>query len=239
MGRRNPRLQISSPMCLRTIGESVMSFDTLAPFYRWMEVLTAGNKLQRCREAFLSEVPAPRQILIAGEGHGRSLVACRRQFPEAHITCLDSSLEMLTQARRNLQRQGLTEEAVEFLHADVLYWTTPPQGRYDLIITHFFLDCFRADQLEVLVPLLASAAAPGASWLIADFQVAPAGWKRWRSRTIIWMLYRFFRLTTQLPARELAPPDGHLKNAGFHLQHRREREWGLLKSEWWQSLMKE
>ncbi|CAN5867952.1 class I SAM-dependent methyltransferase [soil metagenome] len=219
-------------------GESMTSFDALAPFYRWMEILTAGNKLQRCREAFLAEVPVPRQILIAGEGHGRSLVACRRQFPEAHITCLDSSPEMLIQARSNLQRHGLTEETVQFVQIDALSWS-PPQGRYDLVITHFFLDCFRADQLEMLVPLLASATTPGASWLIADFQAAPAGWKRWRSRMILWMLYRFFRLTTHLPARELAPPDGHLKVAGFHLHQRREMEWGLLKSEWWQSSTKE
>lgn len=213
-------------------------FDTLAPVYRWMEILTAGGKLQRCREAFLTEVPVPKQILIVGEGHGRSLVACRRQFPEAHITCVDSSREMLTQARRNLLRHGLTEVNVEFVHADVLNWTPQP-GRYDLLITHFFLDCFRADQLKVLVPLLASAAALRASWLIADFQVAPSGWRRWRSRIILGMLYRFFRATTHLSADQLITTDPFLKVAGFQLHGRNESEWGLLKSEWWQSAERE
>lgn len=215
-----------------------MSFDTLAPVYRWMEILAAGSKLQRCREAFLAEVPVPRQILIAGEGHGRSLVACRQQFPEAHLTCLDSSPVMLSQARRNLLRHGMTEEAVEFIHVDILNWS-PPSGRYDLLITHFFLDCFRADQLEALVPLLASAAAPDASWLIADFQVAGSGWRRIRSRIILWMLYRFFHVTTQLSAHELTPADPFLKAAGFQQHRRSVFEWGLLKSEWWQTAGRE
>lgn len=208
-------------------------FDTLAPVYRWMELLTAGDRLQCCRESYLAEIPEPRRILIAGEGHGRSLVACRRQFPKAGMTVLDFSEGMLTQARRNLQRHGLADDGVEFVQADMMVWT-PEQGGYDLLITHFFLDCFNADQLQELIPRLARAAAPQATWLIADFQVAPSGWRRWRSRVILWMLYRFFRLTTRLPAHELVPPDGLLKDAGFHLQQRCEREWSLLKSEWWQ-----
>lgn len=213
-------------------------FDTLAPFYRWMEILTAGDKLQRCREVFLTGIEVPKQILIVGEGHGRSLVACRRQFPEAHITCVDSSREMLIQARKNLGRHGLTEKAVEFVQTDVMSWTPPP-GRYDLLITHFFLDCFRPDQLEVLVPLLAHATAPRASWLIADFQVPPSGWRRLRSRIILGMLYRFFRATTHLSADRLVPADPFLTAAGFQLHDRQEREWGLLKSEWWQSTERE
>lgn len=210
-----------------------MSFDTLAPVYRWMEMVLAGNKLQYCRTAFLKEIPMPQHILILGEGHGRSLVECRCQFPSARIACVDSSQGMLAQARENLACHGLTEDSVEFVHADVLSWT-PSQGKYDLIITHFFLDCFRPDQLEVLVPLLASAGTPDAQWLVADFQVAPSGWRRVRSRIILWMLYRFFRVTTHLPADQLAPPDSFMEAAGFHLHRHFETEWSLLKSEWWQ-----
>ena len=44
-----------------------MSFDLLAPHYRWMEFILAGEKLQRCRTAFLDELPAARNILLVGE----------------------------------------------------------------------------------------------------------------------------------------------------------------------------
>ena len=50
-----------------------MNCDRLAPFYRTMEFLSAGGKLQRCRLEFLAEIPIPRAILLAGEGHGRFL----------------------------------------------------------------------------------------------------------------------------------------------------------------------
>lgn len=211
---------------------NAQSFDRLAPIYRWMEVVLAGGKLHRCRTAYLKHIPAPQTILMLGEGHGRSLIECRRQFPAAHITCVDSSQGMIAQARHHLQRHGLDAAAVQFIHTDVLTWT-PPSGAYDLIVTHFFLDCFRPDQLDVLMPKLASASAPHAHWLIADFQLAKSGWRRLRSRLILWGMYRFFRVATRLPARELTPPDPFMLKAGFSPLLRVETEWSLLKSEWW------
>ncbi len=209
-----------------------MSFDTLAPHYRWMESILAGNKLHRCRTAFLDDLPTARNILLLGEGHGRSLVECRRRFPNAHLTCVDASARMLDQARRNLARHKLTTARVAFIHADALHWS-PPAASNDLIVTNFFLDCFRAEQVEQIVAHLATAATPEANWLLADFQLPPAGWRRLRSRLIIGSLYTFFRVMTQLPARKLTPPDLFLERAGFRLQRRRESEWGLLHSDWW------
>jgi ubiquinone/menaquinone biosynthesis C-methylase UbiE len=209
-----------------------MSFDTLAPYYRGMESLLAGEKLHRCRTRFLDEIPATRSILLMGEGHGRSLVECRRRFPNAHIICVDASTLMLDQARRHLTRANLTADRVEFIHADVLRWS-PPAASSDLIVTNFFLDCFRAEQVEQIVARLATAATPEANWLLADFQIPRAGWKRLRSRLIIGSLYTFFRVMTRLPARKLTPPDPFLERAGFTLHRRAESEWGLLHSDWW------
>ena len=209
-----------------------MSFDTLAPHYRWMESLLAGEKLHRCRTVFLDDLPAARNILLLGEGHGRSLVECRRRFPNAHITCVDASARMLDQAQRNLIRHKLTADRVELIHADVLHWS-PTAASNDLIVTNFFLDCFRPEQVEQIVTRLATAATPEAHWLLADFQVPRAGWKRLRSRLIIGSLYTFFRVITRLPAKKLTPPDPFLERARFTLHRRAESEWGLLHSDWW------
>ena len=211
-----------------------MSFDVLAPHYRWMELVSAGEKLQRCRTAFLSRVPRPHNILILGEGNGRFLCECRRQFPQAAITVLDASARMLELARKRLARQGITTEQIDFIHADALTWR-PPIETFDLIVTHFFLDCFRADQLELLIPKLARAAAPNASWLLADFQAAPAGWRRSRSRVILWLMYRFFIAATRLPARTLTAPDNLLERNGFTLRAREIYDWELLHSDYWQA----
>jgi ubiquinone/menaquinone biosynthesis C-methylase UbiE len=210
-----------------------MSFDAVAPYYRWMEFLLAGEILQHGRTAFLGSIPPAKKILILGEGNGRFLLECRRMFPEANITSVDSSARMISLARRRLMGQGMDCDGIEFIHADALTWT-PAVGGFDLIVTHFFLDCFRADQLQPLIARLALAAAPRANWLLADFQTAEAGLPRQRSRLIVWGLYRFFRVMTRLSAAELASPDAFITRQGFTLREREVYDWGLLRSDWWQ-----
>jgi ubiquinone/menaquinone biosynthesis C-methylase UbiE len=210
-----------------------MSFDALAPHYRWMELVLAGNKLQRCRTRFLREISNANNVLILGEGNGRFLAECRRQLPQARITCVDASTRMLALAQARVQRCGLRLAGIEFIHADALTWT--PQGHdYDLIVTHFFLDCFRTEQLKPLVSKLAAAASTHARWLLADFQAPSAGFSRCRAQLILWTMYRFFRVATRLPARELISPDEFLRQSGFTLRERRVSEWGLLHSDLWE-----
>ena len=204
-----------------------MNFDRLAPFYRAMEALSAGRKLQRCRLAFIDEIPPPRRILLLGEGHGRFLPACQRKFPDAEITVLDSSRRMLA-----IAKSKSTPGRIRFVHADVLDWQAPT-AEFDLIVTHFFLDCLTAEELSSVVGKIRLAATGSADWLLADFEMAPTGIARLRSWAILTILYRFFQITCGLRAGALIPPDATLAKAGFRKIDRRIYDWGLLKSEWW------
>jgi ubiquinone/menaquinone biosynthesis C-methylase UbiE len=208
------------------------SFDWLAPHYRWMEWLLAGPKLQRCRAAFLNSMPAPRHALIVGQGHGRFMVELLQLHPDARCTCVDSSRRMIDVTHRRLAAHGLDASRVEFIHADILQWT-PPAAAYDLVVTHFVLDCFRPEQLAEVMPKLAKAAAPEARWLLADFQQPPAGLAKWRARAILELMYLFFQWATALPASRLTAPDPLLAQCGFQLRERRTFEWGLLHSDLW------
>jgi ubiquinone/menaquinone biosynthesis C-methylase UbiE len=210
-----------------------MSFDVLAPHYRWMEFFLAGEKLQRCRTAFLGKIPTPRNILLLGEGHGRCLLECCRRFGDARITCIDSSAGMLVEARRLLTSHNLSSSRVQLIQTDILNWT-PLGNAYDLVVTNFFLDCFTAAQLEEIIRKVAGVTAAEANWLLADFQVAPGRMRRIRSRIILWLMYSFFRLSTQLGAQKLTSPNSFLHCAGFTLRCSTQSEWGLLHSDWWQ-----
>lgn len=210
-----------------------MSFDALAPHYRWMELVLAGEKLQRCRTAFLDQIRPPENILIWGEGNGRFLLECRRAWKRARILCADASQRMLESARCRLERDGLGNEGVEFLRADVLGWS-PPKETFDLIVTHFFLDCFRPDQLREVIANLAASARPQAAWLLADFQAPDFGLQRLRARMILKTMYLFFGIATRLPARALTRPDPFLVESQFALTERRVSEWGLLHSDLWE-----
>jgi ubiquinone/menaquinone biosynthesis C-methylase UbiE len=212
---------------------AIMSFDALAPHYRWMEFVLAGNKLQRDRTAFLSQVGHRQNALLVGEGNGRFLLECRRSLQHARVTCMDASDRMLALARERAQNSGLGSPQIQFIHADALDWT-PPVGAFDLVVTHYVLDCFRPDQLKQVVATLAKAAAPDATWLLADFQVPATGLRRCRALIIHRLMYLFFRLATRLPARHLTGPDSFLEEHGFTLRDRRLSEWGLLHSDRWE-----
>ena len=210
-----------------------MSFDLLAPHYRWMEWLLAGKKLQRCRTAFVQAIPRPQRVLMLGEGNDRCLMELLRAYPEARFTCVDASRRMLDHARARVRAHGLGDERIEFIHADVSEWKAPTK-KFDLLVTHFFLDCFRADQLAEMVPRISAAAAPGARWLIADFREPASGIAKWRAHGILYAMYFFFQRVTRLPASRLTPPDAFLERSGFVLRERSLSEWGLLHSDLWQ-----
>ena len=199
-----------------------------------MEAILAGGKLQRCRTAFLDEVKDARHALIVGEGNGRFLSALLGANSSVRILCVDGSARMLDCTRHRLQRAGLDSNRVEFIHADVTSWT-PPEASFDLIATHFFLDCFRPEQINEIVKQLSRASAPNARWLISDFYEPARGPARWRARSMLALMYWFFRAATQLSARHLTAPDTFLERHGFQLQSRLITEWGLLHADFWKA----
>lgn len=209
-----------------------MSFDLLAPHYRWMEWLCAGEKLQRCRTALLEVIPAPANVLVYGEGNGRFLVELCCRFPQARVTVVEASTAMIELARARLRRERLEHARVAFIHTDALIWE-PPASAFDLIVTCFFLDCFRMDQLQRLIPTIAAAGTAQAQWLVADFKLAESGLQRLRSRVVLALLYAFFRGVTRLSAGSLTAPEPLLRAAGFTLRQRQESDGGLLHSDWW------
>jgi len=205
-----------------------MSFDGLAPHYDWMEAVTAGDRLQRARTAWLETLRGRKNILSAGEGHGRFSEACAARFPEARLTCLESSEKMLARARR---RVPAPPARVTWISGDIFAWL--PADRYDAIVTCFFLDCFTPEQLAEVIGKLARCATPDAVWLVADFAVPERGAARWRARAVHALMYAFFRIFTALPARRQTAPDELLRAHGFRLEGRREFEWGLLRADVW------
>jgi len=232
-----------------------MSFDSLAPYYRGMEFVTAGGLLQRCRTAFLGGTHGCRRALLLGEGPGRFLAELLRANARVEVTCVERSPRMIEAARGELKRRGLDGSRVRFENCDVFAWQplarpsailSPSDGeragvrgipasheQFDLVATHFFLDCFRRDELERLVAKAGEATTPNACWLLTDFQVPPRGWQRWRARAVLALMYAFFRAVTGLSAARLTPADEFLEAAGFRLVERRLANFGLVHADLW------
>ena len=205
-----------------------MSFDTLAPHYRWLETALAGGVLQRARLAHLTVLDRASHVLLVGEGPGRFLRALQRYRSDVRITVVEASAGMLRRARRTSSGRR-----TEFIHADVRTWRAPARA-FDAVVTSCVLDCFNPTSLENVIARLARAATPNADWLVTDFQLPASGWRRQRARVIHRLMYQSFRLATRLEARELTPPDPFLRHSGFERRDRRTFNAGLIHADHWQ-----
>jgi ubiquinone/menaquinone biosynthesis C-methylase UbiE len=209
-----------------------VSFDTVAPWYRTLETIAFGNALQRARVACLGEIGSPRRGLIVGEGNGRFLAALLHQQPLIRIDCVDSSQRMLDLARRRISETNPNQiDRVASLQRDIASWS--PNDRYDLIVTHFFLDCFEMKEVGNIVARLAQAAAPNAVWLLADFRIPDGGLARAHAQALLSLMYAFFRGVAGIAARELVNPSPFLRVEGFTLERQNVFRLGMLKSELW------
>jgi len=195
-----------------------MNCDRIARWYRWFEYAGFGRALERRREAFLSDVSDARRVLALGDGDGRALAALLAAAPGACVDYIDISARMLELARARAGTQHVN------YRSDDARTVPLPAAQYDLIVTHFFLDCFDEADLEPLIARMSDAATPQARWLISEFR--GKGW-------LIHALSLFFRVATGLRTRRLVDHHPLLKLHGFHLM-RREIAWrGILASELW------
>jgi ubiquinone/menaquinone biosynthesis C-methylase UbiE len=205
-----------------------VSFDRIAPHYRWLETLVFGNQLQEARLAFLRGIESPRRVLIVGEGNGRFLAEFVRAHPGAVVDCVEASARMIELGRGRLKNESL----VHFIQADIGELKLVPNS-YDLIVTHFFLDCFVGTALREVVRKLACAATDDANWLLADFRVPASGWQNFHARLWIRAMYCFFRLTSGLQAQHLDDSSPLLKDVGFKCVRPQLTRFGMIKSELW------
>src|ERR1700740_2505527 len=95
---------------------------------------------------------------------------CWQSISGLHADVVDSSRSMLAILKRRVRRSG--GEKIRLHLADGLEWEPSGViGQYDLIVSHFFLDCFFPHQLEQLIDRVLPHAQPGAQWVVSEFAV--------------------------------------------------------------------
>jgi SAM-dependent methyltransferase len=212
--------------------EAAPNFDRLARTYRWMEAVSFGPWLGRCRCAFLGEMTAARRALVLGDGDGRFTAHLLRGNPSVQVDAVDISPAMLDAL---MGRAGENASRVRVQVADARNWSPAGDGRraYELVATHFFLDCLTTPAVEALADKVRALTSNDAMWVVSEFAI-PAGWfGGWVAVALIGFLYRAFGLMTGLRVRTLPDHATALKRAGFQLVGRRNWLGGLLVSECW------
>ncbi len=209
------------------------NFDKIARPYRWLEYLTLGKTLESCRLHFLPQLLDRRHALVLGDGDGRFLAQLLKHNPSLRADAVDSSAVMLQLLRQRCEATSPnTGGRLCTYHQDAL--TSPLKDSYDLIVTHYFLDCLTQPELNTLITRIAPALSPGALWLISDFRV-PTGPMRLPAKLLIRSLYLAFRLLTGLRTTHLPDHVTPLKKSGLTRISHQHRLAGLLTTELWRT----
>jgi ubiquinone/menaquinone biosynthesis C-methylase UbiE len=208
-----------------------LNFDRLAKPYRWLEYLSFGRMLERCRFHYLPVLVNAKRALIFGDGDGRFLARILTVNPALQADVVDISPVMLRLLEERLKLED--RKRVTLHQADARSFV-PPEKAYDLVVTHFFLDCLFEPELAALVERVTARLTPDARWLVSEFALPHTLVGAIFGKVMISGLYQAFRLMTGLQVRSLPDHAAAFQRAGFALAE--ERQWlgGLLVSQLWQ-----
>lgn len=208
------------------------NFDGIARHYRVLEQLTLGRALERTRFHFLTALSAARRALVLGDGDGRFLAALLAENGTVHATAVDTSAGMLRLLRERCEPFA---DRLQMVQANALSFAEAGTESFDLVATHFFLDCLSQAELDALVKRVAPMLGPGALWVVSDFRI-PKGAMRLPAWLLVRGLYVAFRLLTGLRATQLPDHAAALGGAGLVRVERRLRLAGVLTAELWRKM---
>src|SRR5271170_4061872 len=144
------------------------AFDRIARPYRWLEYLSFGPLLERCRFYRLPQLADARRALILGDGDGRFLARLLTMNLYLQADIVDLSPAMLRLLKARIASTEATARGT--LHcADARDFI--PTDSYDLVVTHFFLDCFTTEDLFAMAARIRPRLTPEARWIVSEFAI--------------------------------------------------------------------
>jgi SAM-dependent methyltransferase len=167
---------------------------------------------------------------VLGDGDGRFAARLFETNAGVTATAVDTSREML---RLLAKRCAGFEGRLQMVQQDALSFAEDNRDRYDLIATHFFLDCLRQDEVDELVRRMTPALSQDALWVVSDFCI-PRGVLRLPAWLLVRGLYLAFRCLTGLQPTHLPDYSRALAAGGFVQLDRGFFMGGMLTAELWQ-----
>jgi hypothetical protein len=122
---------------------------------------------------------------------------------------------------------------MQAIQADIRRFT-PPDTDYDLVVSHFFLDCLTDGEVNALVARICPYMTRDATWLLSEFAVPEAGWRRLPARIVIRGLYDVFSILTGLRVRKIPNYANAFRENGLHLADKAVYLGGMLTTEAWE-----
>ena len=198
----------------------VPDFGSVASSYAMLEKIVFRGALQRARLAHIDLIidSNPEKILLTGDGDGRFLEVLVGRLPNAQVTTVDSSQRMLAKSAERIGLDPSTKGRIRFIHGDLLQPAPEAPAQYDIVVSHFVLDCFSTEQVAQIAHAIASRMNSNGKWIVTDFQNPPPSssmFTRFGRAALLRAMYFFFRITTGLHTAKLPDFESAIHSAGF------------------------
>lgn len=179
-------------------------FNRVASIYDQLASLVFGNSIREAQRCFLTEIQEGSQVLIIGGGTGWILQDLSR-LKHCSITYLEASPAMLKMAKQQyvkLQSEFASQKTeVIFIQGSVS--ALPSTATFSVTISFFLLDVYANPEARMLMETLKNMLQTGGLWLYADFEKSEYPLVRAWQIPFLWLMYRFFQLTTNLKNNRL------------------------------------
>lgn len=192
------------------------SYRLLARAYATCERFIFWDALQRCRSAFIKDLP--QRCLSIGEGDGRFAEALLKAHPDAQLEIVEPDEAMRKVARQRIPNLSFVQLA--------------EAKPCDVVVLNFVLDLFNEDEAHRFLDQLPDHEII----IVGDFFPEEVEGKipRKLAGTLIWIMYRFFALTTGLETKEL-PPTRRILESRDWTCIREQIQWGgFLRAQYWE-----
>jgi ubiquinone/menaquinone biosynthesis C-methylase UbiE len=209
------------------------NFDGVASSYLFLETITFGNQLQKCRTSMISHLTNSKRVLVLGEGNGRFLEAFCKVNPLAEILVIDESPRMLDLAKRRIANANPPiNNQIKFRCANV-FEILPLSGTFDLIVCNFFLDCFTSSEIGHLLGLFRQMILESGLLVVGDFRKPDSIFGKFIGEFILKIMHVFFEKTAGISATELTDLHAMLLERSFQKAVEKKLFFGFLNSSIW------
>jgi trans-aconitate methyltransferase len=224
---------MAAPEIVDPLGTGALDFNRVARLYRWMEYLSFGPLLARCRFQFIDQCADAHRALVLGDGDGRFTAGLMAANPAVAVDAVDASTAMLAELSRRVPLALRAKHRLRTIHADLRTFA-PDCEDYDLVVSHFFLDCLTECEAEKMVQRIVPHLAPRSMWMLSEFAIPEKGWRRIAARALVGSLYFAFKKLTNLRVRTIPDYSRILTRNDFSRQQQKLSLGGLLVAEVWQ-----
>jgi tRNA (cmo5U34)-methyltransferase len=177
------------------MNKQLNGFDSVAFMYDWLARLVFGNEIVRAQKCYLNALKNAKEVLIIGGGTGWIAREVLNVSPSIHVTYIEASQQMLNLTVRKITSRESRVTLIHGIHEDIV-----SNKVYDAVITNFFLDLFKEEDLAGVISRIKSHLDKNSLWLISDFENCNKGWQK----ILLYVMYYFFRVTSRVSTKKLA-----------------------------------